>query len=728
MVVMKCKMCGGNLEFSEGDTTGVCMYCGTKQTLPKLDNDRRANLYDRAGHYRRANEFDKAEGLYEQILAEDTTDAEAYWSLVLCRYGIEYVEDPNTHKRVPTVNRVQYTSIYDDDNYKAAIENADAGQRYIYEEEAGTINEIQKGILDISNKEEPFDVFISYKETDDSTHQRTRDSVLAGDIYHQLTKEGLKVFYSKITLENKLGSEYEPYIFAALNSAKVMLVVGTKPEYFNAPWVKNEWSRYLKLIKERDGGKTLIPAYRDMDPYDLPEEFSHLQAQDMSKIGFMQDIIRGIDKIVRDEPHETVVKEVTHVAEASVSVENLLKRVFMFLEDGDFNEANAYCERVLDQEPENAKAYLGKLMAELHVRRQEDLARCITPLSLNKNYNKVLRFGDDKLSSPLKEYEACTRELYNGGIYEKAVSDMNKESNEEKWYLDVAEKFRSISGYKDSDALAAECFVKAEEHRKAKEEAEAERRRKEEEERKAKEDEENRILSIANALKGDRATRDLLDNYLRDWRLRGKVNNILKLPSDYIMFGRYIQKVGGATEPIVWCILKTQDDRMLLLSRDALDFRQFHWWRKTIGWKDCTLRKWLNGEFSSVAFSQEEQNRIISSFISWDYSGFSFSEGTSTDKVFLLSTDEYIKYRKYDFPPKCFPTQYALSKAEYREKSAGKPCSWWLRDTHYDCANFIYYDGSLEMRSVNGSGTNDCIGTVTRNDIFGIRPAMWISI
>ncbi len=71
----------------------------------------------------------------------------------------------------------------------------------------------------------------------------------------------------------------EPYIFAALNSARVMVVIGTRPEYYNAVWVKNEWSRYLALIK---GGakKVLIPAYRDMDPYDLPEEFSHLQAQE----------------------------------------------------------------------------------------------------------------------------------------------------------------------------------------------------------------------------------------------------------------------------------------------------------------------------------------------------------------------------------------------------------------------------------------------------------------
>ncbi len=71
----------------------------------------------------------------------------------------------------------------------------------------------------------------------------------------------------------------EPYIFAALNSARVMVVIGTRPEYYNAVWVKNEWSRYLALIK---GGakKVLIPAYRDMDLYDLPEEFSHLQAQE----------------------------------------------------------------------------------------------------------------------------------------------------------------------------------------------------------------------------------------------------------------------------------------------------------------------------------------------------------------------------------------------------------------------------------------------------------------
>ena len=322
MALFKCKMCGGALEINNNETVATCEYCGTKQTLPKLDDDRRANLYDRANHFRRNNEFDKAIGIYEQILDEDNTDAEAYWSLVLCRFGIEYVEDPSSHKRIPTVNRAQFTSIFDDDNYKSALQYADGYQRNIYEEEAKAINEIQKGILAISSQEEPFDVFICYKETDNNG-RRTPDSVLANDLYHQLTQEGFKVFFARITLEDKLGSAYEPYIFAALNSAKVMVVLGTKPEFFNAVWVKNEWSRYLALIKQGQK-KMLIPAYKDMDPYDLPEEFSHLQAQDMSKLGFMQDLIRGIKKIAEADTLKTTVAKETVISGGNTNTAPLL--------------------------------------------------------------------------------------------------------------------------------------------------------------------------------------------------------------------------------------------------------------------------------------------------------------------------------------------------------------------------------------------------------------------
>ena len=463
MSIFKCKMCGGTIEFNPGDTVGVCDSCGTKQTLPRLDDDRKANLYDRANHFRRNNDFDKAAGIYEQILNEDNTDAEAYWSLVLCHYGIEYVEDPQSRKRIPTVNRAQFTSIFDDDNYKSALHYADGYQKELYEDEAKAINEIQKGILAISQKEEPFDVFICYKETDNSG-RRTQDSVLANDLYHQLTQEGFKVFFSRITLEDKLGTAYEPYIFAALNSAKVMVVLGTKPEYFNAVWVKNEWSRYLSLVKNSNGKKMLIPAYKDMDPYDLPEEFSHLQAQDMSKLGFMQDLIRGIKKIVSAGASKVEVKKTVAVG-GNVNVEPLLERAFMFLEDGDWGEANEYCEKVLDQNPKNARAYLGKLMAECRACRMEDLQNCRQPFDGNGNYNKILRFAEPKLIETLKGYIAHINERNENarltGIYNRAVSAMN-EANSENGYKAAAEIFKTVPGFKDADSLVEKCLDNAE--------------------------------------------------------------------------------------------------------------------------------------------------------------------------------------------------------------------------------------------------------------------------
>lgn len=416
MAIFKCKMCGGDLEITDVMSVAECQYCGTQQTLPKLNDEKKANLYDRAGHFRRNNEFDKAISIYEKILEEDRSDAESYWSLVLCKYGIEYVEDPSTHKRVPTVNRAQYTSIFVDADYKSAIEYADGYQKAVYEAEAKVIDDIQKGILEISNKEEPFDVFICYKETDNNG-RRTPDSVLATDLYYQLTNEGFKVFFSRITLEDKLGTAYEPYIFAALNSARVMVVLGTKPEYFNAVWVKNEWSRYLALIKDGKD-KILIPAYKDMDPYDLPEEFSHLQAQDMSKLGFMQDLIRGIQKITYSSSNKTSSINDNHAVPSmiNVNIEPLLDRSFLCIEDGEFAKADELLEQVLNLNPREPKAYIGKLLCELKFNREEDLARLDKPLWNYGNYNKAIRFAENDYAEQIKKYNEAIKVTINNKI------------------------------------------------------------------------------------------------------------------------------------------------------------------------------------------------------------------------------------------------------------------------------------------------------------------------
>lgn len=819
MSTFKCKMCGGEIEFEQGATVGVCDSCGTKQTLPRLDDDRKANLYDRANHFRRNNDFDKAMGIYEQILNEDGTDAETYWSLVLCRYGIEYVEDPATHKRVPTVNRAQYTSIFDDDDYKSALKYADGYQRSIYEEEAKAINEIQKGILEISQKEEPFDVFICYKETDNSG-RRTPDSVLANDLYHQLTQEGFKVFFSGITLEDKLGTAYEPYIFAALNSAKVMVVIGTKPEYFNAVWVKNEWSRYLALVKKSGGKKVLIPAYRDMDPYDLPEEFSHLLAQDMSKLGFMQDLIRGIKKIASVNEPKAAVKESVVVNSGSSSVEPLLKRAFMFLEDREWEEADKYCEKVLDIDPENAQAYLGKLMAECEARRKEDLKDCQESFDDSSNFKKVVRFGDKQLVDELESYSDHIYERNENDrltrIYRGAVINM-KDANTEEKFKAAAKKFESIHGFMDADEKCRQCLEKAEESRKdaiyhaaikdmerdarlkygeaiSKLEsirgwrdadkkiqecsdrlAEIERKREEQRIADEKADKERRIaaqkaaekkkriLSIAipaviavvafvlvlikviipnskyNAAVELMESGEIIEAYESLMAMDGykdsaeKAANIYdqyefeKIKSaeagDIVYFGNYEQDndTSNGAEKIEWQVLAKENNKVLVISKYALDSQHYNTADKDVTWETCTLRTWLNGTFLNSAFSTNEQAAIAQTTVTADGNPEydTDSGNATTDKVFLLSIDEANKYFSSYSARQCKPTAFTLANGVWWEEDGGVVHYWRLRSP----------GGAQDYTAVvRGDGSVACYGFRVDNGGDAIRPAMWINL
>ena len=404
MADLKCKMCGGELEIKQGLTIAECIYCGTKQTVPKLDNEKKATLFARANRLRFNGEFDKASGLYESIVAEFPEEAEAYWGLVLCKYGIEYVDDPATAKKIPTCHRSSFDSVLEDGDLEQTLKNADPAARALYRSEAKQIEDLRQSIVEVSSKEQPYDIFICYKETD-LNGGRTIDSVIAQDVYTALTEKGYRVFFSRISLEDKLGKEYEPYIFAALNSAKIMLAFGTDYEYFNAVWVKNEWSRYLKLMAT-DRTRTLIPCYKGIDAYDMPKEFLHLQSQDMGKVGAMQDLLRGVEKILPLKKPAEVKTVVVNGAQGGVDINTLLKRAQMFLDDGDFNGANTYAEKVLDFLPENAEAYLVKLLCDYKIKNRQGLGKLSVYFTENNNYKKLLRFADESLIQELNGYIA----------------------------------------------------------------------------------------------------------------------------------------------------------------------------------------------------------------------------------------------------------------------------------------------------------------------------------
>ena len=355
MTVFKCKMCGGSLIVEEGQSVCTCEYCDTVQTLPRIDDERLVELYNRANYFRQKLAFDKAAQIYENIVNEKPQDAEAHWALVLCRYGIEYVEDPDTFERIPTCHRASFDPILDDIDYKDALKYADSVAMDVYKKEAAYIDGVLKKIIEISGKEEPYDIFICFKETDDKG-DRTLDSVKAQEIYDALTDKGYKVFFSRITLEGMLGVDYEPHIFAALNSAKIMLVVTTEQRYVNSVWVKNEWSRYLKIMANSKG-RYLIPCYLNMDPYDLPDEFQKMQGQDMSKLGYLQDLLRGIGKIL---PGQTA--GFSNGPGINISnIQGLVKLILLALSQEDYDKAEDVCDKLMIASGESSIFYLLKL-------------------------------------------------------------------------------------------------------------------------------------------------------------------------------------------------------------------------------------------------------------------------------------------------------------------------------------------------------------------------------
>ena len=719
-------------------------------------------------------EFDKALQVYEHIVQEEPGNAEAHWCCALCRFGIEYVEDPVTMEYLPTCHRASFDIFTDDIDYLAAVENADGITKKQYQKDAAKITEVQRGILATSQNEKPFDVFLCYKESDESGG-RTVDSTLAQDIYYQLTDAGFRVFFSRITLEDKAGSEYEPYIFAALQSAKAMVCVATKAEHLNSVWVKNEWSRFLALMR-KDRSKVLLPCYRDMNPYDMPEQLSVLQSYDMGKIGFMQDLIRGIKKITAADEPKPVVKETVVVnapAASAANVAPLLERVFLFLEDGKWNDANIYCEKVLDADPKNAEAYLGKLMAELQVKNRKQLAGCAKPFDDRDNFSKVIRFGDEALENEIRGYIAYINErnetARKQSIYDSAklkISNDSKESNKEAIKL-----FESIIDWKDSRTKIDECIAKIKDIEIAEEKAEAERKRKDEEARIAAEKAKARnkkiamtvgpiaavlivfaillntvILPAANYKKALAAAD--AGNYSEAYSLFNKnpdykdteehIKKIGKSLYNYkfkkvkvgsiIKFGKYYQSNSNNKEEIEWRVLEVKDGKVLIISEKALDCQQYNTEKTDVTWETCSLRKWLNETFINEAFNKGEQTVIAETTVTTAANPiYSTSSGNdTTDKVFLLSIPEANTYFVSPEERTCKPTDYAKEKGAWTNNPSDVwtnvtrgACWWWLRSPGYDSVRVANVYGGGDI-SNGGNSVNDTGGCV--------RPAMWIEI
>ena len=424
MAVFRCKMCGSDLYPEDGAKTVYCDICGSEQTLPKAADEHKTELFNRANGFRMQRRFDEALKLYGQILAEYPDEADSHWGKVLCEYGIEYVDDARTERKIPTCNRTLSISIFDHPEYKAAIAKATREEKEIFEREAAEIDGYQKKILEIARKEAPYDIFICFKELG-RDGKRTKDSQLATKIYENLTKKNYKVFFSRVTLKSKIGSEYEPCIYAALQSAKVMLVIGTKREHVEAVWVRNEWSRYLGFM-EADTSKSIVPCIKDIDAYDLPEALQDFQAQDMGDLDFIENLTRAIDSkfgrtaYAQPVPAPTVSSPKVEAAAAPSPVKNILFRATLSVENGEFEQAKTFAERALDIDPTCADAYLVELMCDVKARTLDELAM-VENVSEYANFKNALRFAQGETRQKLEGLKAAREKAIKKAAEEAAA-------------------------------------------------------------------------------------------------------------------------------------------------------------------------------------------------------------------------------------------------------------------------------------------------------------------
>lgn len=182
-----------------------------------------------------------------------------------------------------------------------------------------------------------------------------------------------------------------------------------------------------------------------------------------------------------------------------------------------------------------------------------------------------------------------------------------------------------------------------------------------------------------------------------------------------LSFGNYFYGPDGEKKPIEWIILKEENGRKLLLSKNIIDAVDYHEAGKTGSWKECSLRTWLNTEFADQVFSKEERDHLIESERTETKNSFynTKDSGGCRDKVFLLSVEEfkeYLEMRQTMAPV----TPYALEKGAFAHEYG----LWWIR-TPGDKYGMQAY--------INTVGKTTYEGCYQQRREVGLRPAIWVT-
>jgi hypothetical protein len=187
---------------------------------------------------------------------------------------------------------------------------------------------------------------------------------------------------------------------------------------------------------------------------------------------------------------------------------------------------------------------------------------------------------------------------------------------------------------------------------------------------------------------------------------------------DTVFLGHYEQDGDSANgkEMIEWMVVDSSNDRILLVSKTALEIMAYDESTDKVSWEDSSIRIWLNGAFINDAFTNEEQEDILQTTLL--NSTASEEEGAeiqkTRDKIFLLSADDLDLYFPKADSRKCVLSTQA-GKSGIKTGPDGS-CNWWLRSLNLE------KNGSVQTVS----GVDGSILDSSYEFQNAVRPAMWI--
>lgn len=466
LTLFKCKNCGAELDPSLA-TDGVieCKFCRTPWAVPRTDTTPEALKYLHDGNSRLDTcKFDDAYMLFQKAADLNKKEPEAYFGMALAGFKIQYLKDSVNNRLQPICHEVTKRKIFQDRNYQKAISYATPTQRTEYERKAADIDYICDQFYRIAQTGLHYDSFICVKVTDDETGNHTTDSKDADYIYRLLKEHGYSPFYSEYEIRNKTGTDYEAHILYALYSSECMLVVCNNEAFLQTKWVKNEYTRFLKLVSDEEKESDSVTIVFHGAPIEkLPGKRGKIQGIDFSLreadnkiLDFVenhtpsarerrQELLEERQKAEeqRRQEEEKIRQQIEQLNQRLQSVQNvsgggamatvqsLLTRAEQELAADSFDRASVFYDRVLEADPFNGYAWWGMLLIEYHVKSEEFILKDIDwqtaeKIENDRNFLNASKYADDILKERIKAFLGGLQDpkrWWNVFLAEMGVSD-----------------------------------------------------------------------------------------------------------------------------------------------------------------------------------------------------------------------------------------------------------------------------------------------------------------